>query len=209
MFNLFKKKKMAPAKDSSQLSKFNRLIKVLENTTNEYNKELSNFLSSNWRSELDNNFSVKVKAYSSGTFSFHIMLFIPILASTKSLAYRGTFNKQLVLETDYLDFINVNLQNVIEQMKNDIIVAKKSVQNAAQVKSHIRIWYNDSIEALATYPKYKDSFKYYYGDDYNFEGRFVFNTPIIDVEKISEKFPDADLLEIYDPETASYKKFTA
>lgn len=177
-----------------------------------YHELHSIYLTSKWKSNINENISLEVKDYGS-TITKNMTLSVNqngkdiILVTRETGSSDSTFYVHDVVKTpeSEKDVLN-HLNDFIDQIEARIYGEKKQVINALQVQNNVRIWYEDSKDVLSAYSKYKNNWQPYGGDNNkysNFAGRFTFIGDV-DINTVIAKFPDADLVEIYDTKTDDY-----
>ncbi len=166
---------------------------------------------SKWTSEYDSDITCTLLVYSTRSFEFE--LFINKLDVIKTLI--SFVDGSFIIDSTILDTpsihkdIILHLESILGQIKAETEFSKNRLQNMLQLKRNIRLWYANADEAISLYPKYKHIFKRFNHDGKykDFQGRFIFESETKSINDIINKFPDADLVEIFNTQTEQYDVF--
>ena len=161
---------------------------------------------SKWISEYDSDITCTLRVY----YSFEFELFINKSDVIKTMIsfVDGSFNiDSTILDTPSIhNDIILHLESILGQIKAETEFSKNQLQNMLQLKRNIRLWYANANEAINLYPEYKHAFKRFNQDNKykDFQGRFIFESETDSINDIINKFPDADLVEIFNTQTEQY-----
>lgn len=160
-------------------------------------------LTSCWYSSFDKNVSLELKLYSADQFDY-------------KLTHKNNHNHTIILhsddgkcitnsiESDELPSVLLHLESILET-----IIEKSSKKSKLSIHAHYLVWFRSKSFALSAYPDLLDSFKPWDPSrkiNTGFEGRF-FLSDLTDLNDIIAKFPDADLIQIYDQANSCYNSF--
>ena len=161
---------------------------------------------SKWTSEYDSDITCTLRVY----YSFEFELFINKSDVIKTMIsfVDASFNiDSTILDTPSIhNDIILHLESILGQIKAETEFSKNQLQNMLQLKRNIRLWYANANEAINLYPEYKHAFKRFNQDNKykDFQGRFIFESETDSINDIINKFPDADLVEIFNTQTEQY-----
>ena len=161
---------------------------------------------SKWTSEYDSDITCTLRVY----YSFEFELFINKSDVIKTMIsfIDASFNiDSTILDTPSIhNDIILHLESILGQIKAETEFSKNQLQNMLQLKRNIRLWYANANEAINLYPEYKHAFKRFNQDNKykDFQGRFIFESETDSINDIINKFPDADLVEIFNTQTEQY-----
>lgn len=196
-----------------------KLINEIYKAADKYHAAKDIYLSSDWKSELDNGISMDIKLYSIDSQEATLYMYHKPKKGDSTLKAlirnkEGHNSKhqidEAVLEAPQVhDDIMEHLYSILGQIKAKTEVSNNKLVEILTMKRNIRIWYKDAEEAVASYPKYAEKFKRFRGEGKyaDFEGRFIFKTDDAEILDVVDKFPDADMVEIYDTKNEKYESY--
>lgn len=199
------------------------LVKTLKSLNKEISIQASKvheakniYLTSDWVSEYDKNFKMEIKIYSSTTIEIRCRIFNSksdprLIYTLKDSSMNTVFDipSNVMNSISIHDDIILHVQSILGQITAEVSLSKDELSDMISIKRNVRLWYIDADDALASYPKYKDKFKKFKGtgryEQYN--GRFIFKHDKVEFAEILEKFPDVDLVEIFNIQTETYEVY--
>lgn len=212
-------KVMSVAKSEPSIdNKIQSKLKELNNHIYRFKSIVEDRIESKWTSEYDKDVLIKIDRFSGDDGTFEVVMYLFDHKNDISTSLMRYKNNRIGLQYDVLVDENPELkENVLLHLNSALgqIIAKTKKKEAKllerfKMDRKVRIWYIDAEDAQATYPQYKKNFKFYNGtdEDYTeFNARFIFTAKDADINDIINKFPDADLIELYDEEDKEYKSY--
>ena len=195
-----------PVKKNSFVKATRDLVDQIAYAGAKYHTVKSIRFKSKWTSEYDSDITCTLRVY----YSFEFELFINKSDVIKTMIsfVDASFNiDSTILDTPSIhNDIILHLESILGQIKAETEFSKNQLQNMLQLKRNIRLWYANANEAINLYPEYKHAFKRFNQDNKykDFQGRFIFESETDSINDIINKFPDADLVEIFNTQTEQY-----
>lgn len=197
-----------PVKKNSFVKASRDLVDQIAYAGAKYHTVKSICFKSKWNSEYDSDITCTLLVYSARSFEFELFINKYDVNKTMISFVDGSFNiDSTILDTPSIhNDIILHLESILGQIKAETEFSKNQLQNMLQLKRNIRLWYVNANEAINLYPEYKHAFKRFNQDNKykDFQGRFIFESETDSINDIINKFPDADLVEIFNTQTEQY-----